>query len=266
MSDDQPPPQTKLSRTKEQWARDGRFLTGRAARPRADVQLHVLPNPAADLVTPATPRPVGDCVDCTLCVQTCPTGIDIRDGLQMECINCTQCIDACDAVMDRLGRARGLIRYASQEDIEGRKLSWFRPRLAVYPLALVAALAGFFYLLATVRTAEVTFLRARGLPYSSLPSGEIANTLRIKVVNRTDETREYTFKVAGAEGLRLEISENPMKVAPGQMREEPMLVVGPASMFQRGRLDITVTVSDGHEYTEEHEYGLLGPVVQGAPR
>ncbi len=233
---------------------------GKLSKSHPDVPLPVMGQPE-----PHAASHTGDCVDCGLCVQTCPTGIDIREGLQMECINCTQCIDACDAVMTRVKRPTGLIRLASLDEIEGKKQSAFRPRLFIYPLALVISLGSFITLLAMSKPADVTFLRARGLPYNLLLSGEIANTLRVKITNRTDEPRDYSISIAGADDLRLEIAENPMHVAAGQMREEPMLVVGPASMFTKGRATINVTISDGGQFTQQLTYGLLGPSIAPAP-
>ena len=86
-------------------------------------------------ITP--PAPAGDCIDCGACVVTCPTGIDIREGLQMECIHCTQCMDACDSIMDRVGRPRGLIRYSSRDELAGAPRRILRPRVVLYPLLLV---------------------------------------------------------------------------------------------------------------------------------
>jgi polyferredoxin len=102
-------------------------------------------------------RPIGagDCIDCGACVQTCPTGIDIRDGLQMECIHCTQCADACDAIMDQVGKPRGLIRYASRATLEGRPRHLVRPRVVLYPAALALFLGLFAYNLSARDSADV---------------------------------------------------------------------------------------------------------------
>ena len=106
--------------------------------------------------------PSGDCIDCKMCVTTCPTGIDIREGLQMECIGCAQCIDACDSVMDKVGRPRGLIRYSSQAAVEDGKWSLWRPRLFFYPALLVLFVSLFVYTLSTKAEADVTLMRAPG--------------------------------------------------------------------------------------------------------
>ncbi|MEZ4386404.1 MAG: cytochrome c oxidase accessory protein CcoG [Candidatus Krumholzibacteriia bacterium] len=135
----------------------------------------------------------GDCIDCLRCVNVCPTGIDIRNGLQMECIACSNCVDACDTVMDKIGKPRGLIRYDSQRGFAGERRKPLRARLLVY---LVAALVGvgFFAWQAGERTFfQVGSLRARGLPYTLTEDG-VRNLYTIFVQNKSDEDR--TFLVA----------------------------------------------------------------------
>lgn len=161
-------------------------------------------------------RDLGDCIDCHLCVATCPTGIDIREGLQMECINCTQCIDACDAVMTKIGRPIGLIRYGSQAAIEsGEKSKWLRPRLIFYPLILLALSLLLVTAFHGKGTADVTLLRNFGNPYSRLADGRIANSLRLKVTNRTARPQAYQFAVLG-DAVTLLADENPLQITAGQ--------------------------------------------------
>jgi cytochrome c oxidase accessory protein FixG len=112
------------------------------------------------------PATAGDCIDCQMCVLTCPTGIDIREGLQMECIHCAQCIDACDAVMTKIGRPRGLIRYGSRDGFAGRAGSFLRPRLIAYPAVLVLAFGLFAWQLGGRSATEVTVLRASTVPFT----------------------------------------------------------------------------------------------------
>src|SRR5690606_8820868 len=112
---------------------------------------------------------LGDCIDCRQCVSVCPTGIDIRDGTQMECVNCTACIDACDSVMDRIGRSRGLIRYASLNGIERGERLRVTPRIAAYTAVLLALSGVFFHLLFTRSDVETTLLRAPGALYMQMP-------------------------------------------------------------------------------------------------
>jgi len=135
----------------------------------------------------------GDCIDCLRCVNVCPTGIDIRNGLQMECIACSNCIDACDTVMDKIGKPRGLIRYDSQRGFEGQRHRLLRGRLLVYLAAFVLGV-GFFAWRAGDRTFfQVSALRARGLPYTITDDG-LRNLYTIFVQNKSDQLR--TFLIA----------------------------------------------------------------------
>jgi cytochrome c oxidase accessory protein FixG len=144
----------------------------------------------------------GDCVDCKRCVVVCPTGIDIRNGVQMECLACTQCIDACDEIMDRLGRAHGLIRYDSPGGLLGRPRRIFRPRLWLYSaLMLLGALVAFG---ATRKRSdfEVTLLRLAGEPYS-LEGGEVRNSLQLHLVNKRPTSEAFRLEVEPAEGMAI---------------------------------------------------------------
>jgi cytochrome c oxidase accessory protein FixG len=208
-------------------------------------------------------RQAGDCIDCHLCVSTCPTGIDIRDGLQMECIHCTQCIDACDEVMDRIGLQRGLIRYTSQAELESGTRSFLRPRLVVYSAILLAMFGAFTVSLAGKSSADVTLLRGLGAPFSILPSGEVSNQVRIKIANRTDEERSYLIELDGAPGLELVAPENPLVVAPGQNEMTAAFVTAPASVFDGGEARVTLSISDGVDFETALEYRILGPEAAG---
>lgn len=142
----------------------------------------------------------GDCVNCRACVTVCPTGIDIRNGTQMECVNCTACIDACDAIMDKLGRPRGLIRYASQNSIERGEQFRFTPRMAMYVVAF-SALAGVLTVLMFTRSdVETILLRAPGALYTELGDGRIENIYTVKVLNKTSREVPLEFQLENTEG------------------------------------------------------------------
>ena len=164
-------------------------------------------------------RPVGagDCIDCGACVLTCPTGIDIRDGLQMECIHCTQCADACDDVMTRVGKPKGLIRYTSREILDGQNRHLVRPRTVLYPLALAVFLGGFTFALVTRDAADVTVLRGQGEPFTQQPDGRIANQIRVKIANRTNEHHDYRIEVVGPDPGSVIAPQNPLRVLAGQI-------------------------------------------------
>jgi cytochrome c oxidase accessory protein FixG len=138
-------------------------------------------------------RGLGSCTDCTLCVQVCPTGIDIRNGLQYECIACAACIDACDSVMDRMGYPRGLVRYDTQHRLEHRSTRILRPRVIVYGVLLAALIAGFIVALAMRKPVGLDVLHDRNTLYRSLATGEIENVYLLKIMNK--DTRPHQFRV-----------------------------------------------------------------------
>jgi len=201
----------------------------------------------------------GDCIDCGACVVTCPTGIDIRDGLQMECIGCTQCIDACDAIMDRVGQPRGLIRYTSQEILKSGRRRILRPRVVAYPLVLLLVFGALGWSLAGKAPADLTVLRGLGSPFAQLPSGEISNQLRVKIVNRSGGDRQYLIELVGADELRLIAPENPLPLADGRTGTATVFVTAPREDFDDGVRDIVLRISDGAGFSSEVPYRLLGP-------
>jgi cytochrome c oxidase accessory protein FixG len=211
----------------------------------------------------ATPR--GDCIDCNACVVTCPTGIDIRDGVQMECIGCTQCIDACDVIMDRIGKPRGLVRYTSQDTLATGETRILRPRVVAYPALLIAVLGVLTFALVGKDSADVTLLRGIGSPFMTLPSGEVSNQLRIKIVNRSDEPRDYRVEIVDDEGLELVAPENPIALDEGDSSTATVFVVAPVSEFTGGRREVRIRVSDGLSFDRTFDYRLLGPHRPAGP-
>jgi cytochrome c oxidase accessory protein FixG len=207
----------------------------------------------------------GDCIDCGACVAACPTGIDIRDGLQLECIACAQCSDACDTIMLKVKKPLGLIRYGSQKTLETQqKTRILRPRVVIYPLVLGALLVALVVLGGTRRDAEVTVLRGIGAPFS-LAAEQVTGELRVKVQNRSGASEQYRIELLGAPGARLIAPENPLDVAAGAQRTTAVFVVAPRTDFSTGRRDVVVRVSDrqGHDY--DVPYRLLGPAEETKP-
>ncbi|MDQ7007184.1 MAG: cytochrome c oxidase accessory protein CcoG [Acidobacteriota bacterium] len=205
----------------------------------------------------------GDCVDCRACVVTCPTGIDIRDGLQLECIGCTQCIDACDAVMEKLGRPRGLIRYSSQDALKGRKTRILRPRVVLYPLILALVFGMLVLSLARKQDTDVTILRGLGAPYTQLPGGAISNQVRIKLVNRSNEDRLYTFSLVDGEGVEMIAPENPIRVGAGKTGTTALFLNVLPGSFAQGERVVRIRIHSGEAFDREYEYRLLGPEGHG---
>jgi len=218
---------------------------------------------------PKEPEP-GDCIDCKLCVTTCPTGIDIRDGLQLECIGCAQCIDACDAVMDKIGRDRGLIRYSTQEAIDGNPTRMLRPRVVIYPLLLTLVMTLFVVVLVDKKPIDVTILREQGLPYIASDDGSmITNNIKIKLVNRTPASTTFRVRIVGDTGARIAGAEDGVVSIPSEPRVPTTLgvaVVTPREAFGPGggALKITLRI-ENENISQEQTYRLLGPHSRTPP-
>ena len=140
---------------------------------------------------------LGDCIDCDLCVQVCPTGIDIRNGLQYECINCGACIDACDTTMTRMGYEKGLISYTTENKLEGIKEKVLRPKLVGYGVVLSVMILIFIYATATIAPIRIDIIRDRNQLYRETDAGLIENTFTLKILNKTDNTHLYNMSVEG---------------------------------------------------------------------
>ncbi len=225
-----------------------------------DVSLKVLTPEAAPGTGPrASEAEAGDCVDCHLCVATCPTGIDIRNGLQMECINCAQCIDACDGVMTKIGRATGLIRYSSQNAVEGASKRIVRPRTVIYG-AIMALLASLFvFALSTKSVASVIVVRGRGAPFTATADGTITNRVSIKITNRTSERVEFGLEIVGVAGAVITHEES-LLVEPEGSAVVPATIAVPFEAFRRGRVSAIIRITDDRDhYTRDIEFVLMGP-------
>jgi cytochrome c oxidase accessory protein FixG len=158
----------------------------------------------------------GDCIACGLCVQVCPTGIDIRNGTQLECINCTACIDACDEVMEKVGRPKKLIRYDSIEGIAQKKPLRFTTRIAAYAIVLGLLLGLLTYLLMSRKAVEMLVLRTQGLLYQQVDSLTISNLYNLELVNKTTEKLNLTLKLKDEIGTIKLISQSPKIEVKGQ--------------------------------------------------
>jgi cytochrome c oxidase accessory protein FixG len=203
----------------------------------------------------------GDCVDCSACVAVCPTGIDIREGLQMECIGCAQCIDACDAVMDKLRRPRQLIGYTSQDQLAGEPRRLLRPRMILYP-SLLAIVGGL--LLASVAgraPAEVTALRSEGPSFIALPGGRIAAQVRLKIENETDEPRHYVVSLADAPDAALTSALAVWEIKPHHAQDIPLFVEADAATFRHGQRHVHLRVFDDQGFARIVAITLLGPMA-----
>ncbi len=203
----------------------------------------------------------GHCVDCNQCVVVCPTGIDIRNGLQMECINCTQCIDACDAVMDKVGLPQGLIRYSSEDALAKKPRKLLRARTIIYPLLLVGVVSGLAYAITTKYGFDARIIRGKGAPFTTVDRGLISNTFNMRLVNRTDEPQVYAIAVVVPTSAKLEvIDDTRLELAPGQTTMVPLSVRFPGSLtFGDGNEPITLSVTDSSQNQHDIHFRLLGP-------
>ena len=165
---------------------------------------------------------LGDCVDCQMCVQVCPTGIDIRDGLQMECIGCAACVDACDSVMEKMGYETGLIRYTSERELSGGPLKIVRPRLVGYGAVLIAMIITLIWAIVSRPLVSLDIAKDRGL-YRLNTQGEVENSYTLKVINKSHQNRRYNVSVKGLEGLNL-IGPAYVSLNPGEQLTFPLSV------------------------------------------
>jgi polyferredoxin len=188
------------------------------------------------------PEQLGDCVDCTICVQVCPTGIDIRNGLQYECIACGACIDGCDEVMGKLGYPRGLIRYSTQNAIDGKATHILRPRIVVYGLLLTVLCATWLWGVSHRSPFIAEVLRDRNALYRVVADGSVENAYTIKLVNKSDAPAQFQLALHNQPtGAQLR-SLPPRIVAPaGEVLTLPVMVVAPAGTMGRHTLQFTIT-------------------------
>jgi cytochrome c oxidase accessory protein FixG len=206
-------------------------------------------------------EPAGDCVDCHQCVVVCPTGIDIRNGLQLECVNCTQCIDACNDVMDRVGRPRGLIRYSSQDSLAGKPPKLLRLRTIAYPLLLTAVVTGFLVVLSTKFAFDARVMRGRGNPFEQVAAGVISNNFTLRITNRTDDPRTYRIElIQPANAQFAEADAANVELPGGGSRLVPLMIRVPASQIGiAGRTDGKIRITDDIGNERLVTMTVLGP-------
>ncbi|CCU72412.1 cytochrome c oxidase accessory protein CcoG [Thalassolituus oleivorans] len=147
---------------------------------------------------------LGDCVDCSLCVQVCPVGIDIRDGLQYQCIGCALCIDACDSIMEKLDKPKGLIRYTTENNLEGKKTHIMRPRLFGYAAVLLTMMGALTYTIATRTPFQLDIERDRGQLYQLTANDTVRNSYTLKMINMSQEPHIYVLKMEGLEHYKMD--------------------------------------------------------------
>ncbi|WP_394132181.1 cytochrome c oxidase accessory protein CcoG [Shewanella maritima] len=187
---------------------------------------------------------LGDCIDCDLCVQVCPTGIDIRNGLQYECINCGGCIDACDTTMERMGYEKGLISYTTENKLAGIKEKVLRPKLVGYGVVLTVMILLFIYASATISPVRMDVIRDRNALYRENMDGNVENTYTLKILNKTEYVNEYKLSVTGIDNAKW-IGPDTITIQGGEIFTLPVSVeVDPAELSRSvTNIDINVETS-----------------------
>ncbi len=210
---------------------------------------------------------LGDCVDCRMCVQVCPTGIDIRNGTQLECVNCTACIDACNSVMDRVGLPRGLIRYSSYNSIAEGTGFRLTPRIIGYSAVLILLLTTLVTLLLFRAPIESTILRTPGVLYQVTDDGYVRNLYNFIVVNKTMYPQEVFVRLKDLPGNTTLVTGKRVTVPPAKLAESAFFVGIPRSHIRAVKtpIEIEVYTTDSPEPVEIVKTAFMGPAPEGRP-
>src|SRR5690554_5365679 len=201
---------------------------------------------------------LGDCIDCGACVRTCPTGIDIRDGLQMECIGCTQCMDACDAIMIGVDKPVGLIRYTSENILEGKGAKLLRPRTVIYGVLWTALLISFVSVLMGRSTIDIDVGREVNVPYMAMGDG-IGNNLRFRLQDREQDSKVEIVVVEPEDAEIRVIGATPIELKRGQHTRIGSFVTVPREAFEDGNVSALFEVRSDDGRVEQVRFNLIGP-------
>lgn len=205
----------------------------------------------------------GDCIDCNQCVEVCPTGIDIRNGTQLECINCTACMDACDTVMDKIKRPRGLIRYDSENNIANKTKKIFTARVIAYLGVLAVLITLFSFLLASRTDVEAIILRTPGQLFQKVDDNTFSNVYNYKMVNKTTEDLILEVKLLKPEGGRLEmVGGSSINVTKGELAEGAMIIFLPCDQLEGRNTEVHLGVFKDGVMIDEEETNFNGPIVR----
>lgn len=211
-----------------------------------------------------TPKPSdrGDCIDCAKCIRVCPTGIDIRNGLQLECINCTACIDACDSVMEKIRRPKGLIRYASEAELQGNPPHPLRPRVLIYAGILTLLISVLTVRLMNRDLTEVQFIRPPGETlFARIDQNWSANQFTLAILNKGSELETYEVVLSDPiqkDQVRLVIPIHPIPVPAGGQNKVPVFVQFKSSILSKGKGKVKVQVKNKSGFVSEKELSILG--------
>jgi cytochrome c oxidase accessory protein FixG len=208
-----------------------------------------------------TTRDLGDCIDCTQCVKVCPTGIDIRNGTQMECVGCTACIDACNNIMESINKPLGLIRYASENGIDNREPLKYTGRMKLYTVLLSILLTILAILLFTRKDVDTTIMRTPGMLYQQRGADSVSNLYNIKVANKTVHSIPLHLKLEGMSG-RIEVigGHNTVTVRDGGQGSGSFFVILPADIIHERKLPLQIGLYDGSKKIDVIKTNFLGPI------
>lgn len=204
-------------------------------------------------------RSSGDCISCMQCVNVCPTGIDIRNGTQMECVSCTACIDACDNIMDKIGFDRGLIRYTSENAIAEKHNKLVTGRTWGYGIVLTILFGSLIFLVARRTDTETSLLRATGVQYIENKDGSISNLYSFKIFNKTNRPIQPEFRLEGSKGRLQFVGKPDLRLAPAGMSEGTVFIVLPKSELTKRKNQIKLSVYEKDEKLEEFKTNFIAP-------
>ncbi|MDH5379421.1 MAG: cytochrome c oxidase accessory protein CcoG [Cyclobacteriaceae bacterium] len=203
----------------------------------------------------------GDCVDCNLCVHVCPTGIDIRNGTQLECVNCTACMDVCDEVMEKVDRPKGLIRYASYNSIKDGVKHLMNTRVIAYSVVLIFLLSLTSFFLFTRSDIKASVKRAQGLTYQKIDDTYYGNIYNIKLINKTFDSMDIRIEVTGIEGATVEmVAGSDIIIPQGGMFEGVFRVKAPATSINGTRNEVYFEFYNGEKLMDKQELNFMGPM------
>ena len=205
-------------------------------------------------------RTAGDCIDCGLCVKVCPTGIDIRNGTQLECVNCTACMDVCDHMMDSVGLEKGLIRYASENGIKNKVKLAFTTRMKFYTTVLIVLIGVETFLLTTRSDYDATILRAKGMLYQNQPNNEISNLFTIKLVNKTRDSMPVELKVENMDG-KIQVVGKPLSIGKETMSQGEFFVFLNKKDVLKRKTPIVIGVYSHDKKIKTVKTNFLGPIT-----
>lgn len=215
--------------------------------------------PRGKLKRNAATRELGDCIDCKMCVNVCPTGIDIRDGYQMECVGCTACIDACNDVMEKVQLPLGLIRYASEQEIKTGVKQGFDKRMKVYSGALVVLSLLLGTLIYFQRSIDTTIVRASGQMYQELPNHQLGNLYTAKVLNKTRDSFEVSLALKDMEGSIQLVSNKELHIKPETINQITFFIKTDEANIVKRNTEVAVEIYKEGDKLQTVKTSFLGP-------